>query len=105
MAKELFAMLAVVALTACGHTPAERGLSGGAIGAGLGAAAGEVVGESPGKGAILGGAAGAATGALTADDDDDDDHDRHRHYRTRSYGSDDCYYDRSRRRYVCTDRD
>ncbi|MEM6972405.1 MAG: YMGG-like glycine zipper-containing protein [Pseudomonadota bacterium] len=53
-----------LALSACGSTPGERALSGGAIGAAAGAAAGAVVG-SPAAGAAIGGAAGAATGALT----------------------------------------
>jgi len=87
-----------LALTACGTTRTERGLSGAAIGAGAGAAAGEIFGDSPGKGAILGGAAGAATGVLTADDDDDRGRYRDRNSR---YDEDDCYYDRTRQRTYC----
>jgi osmotically inducible lipoprotein OsmB len=89
----------VLALTACGTSRTERGLSGGAIGAGLGAAAGEVLGNSPGKGAIVGGAAGAATGVLTADDHDGDS----ARSQDRSYDDEDCYYDRTHRRYYCRD--
>lgn len=96
MTRWLCALAAVWALTACGSSPTERGLSGGAIGAGVGAAAGEVFGDSPGKGAILGGAAGAATGVLTSDDDDENDD------RYRGYDDEDCFYDRSRRRYYCS---
>jgi uncharacterized protein YcfJ len=96
MTRLLFGILAAVALTACGTTRTERGLSGAAIGAGLGAVAGEAFGDSPGKGAIIGGAAGAATGVLSADDNRND--------QGRSYDDDDCYYDRTRGRYYC-DRD
>jgi hypothetical protein len=66
--KTVFAPLAVLAtvlaLTACGNTPGDRALSGGAIGAGGGAVAGAMLG-SPVHGAILGGAVGAGVGALT----------------------------------------
>lgn len=93
MARWLCAVCVGLALTACGTTRTERGLSGAAIGAGAGAAAGKVFGESAGRGALLGGAAGAATGVLTADDDDDD--------RYRGYRGDDCYYDRTRRETYC----
>ena len=51
-------------LAACGSTPQDRALSGGAIGAGGGAVAGALVGH-PAAGALLGGAGGAATGAYT----------------------------------------
>ncbi|MEM9726506.1 MAG: hypothetical protein AAF909_13745 [Pseudomonadota bacterium] len=53
------------ALSACGNTTAERGLSGAGIGAGVGAAGSAIVGGSVAGGAILGGAVGAATGVLT----------------------------------------
>lgn len=56
-------------LAACGHSPGERALSGGAIGAGAGAGLAAITGGAVGTGAIVGGAAGAATGAVTADDD------------------------------------
>lgn len=54
-----------LSLTACGTTPTERTLSGGAIGAGVGAGAASVMGGSPWTGAAIGGAAGAITGATT----------------------------------------
>lgn len=62
------AALAPLALAACGSTPTERGISGGAIGAGVGAAGSAVTGGSAGTGALIGGAAGAAAGALTDED-------------------------------------
>jgi hypothetical protein len=97
----VLALSTILALTACGTTRTERGLSGAAIGAGLGAAAGEVFGNSPGKGALIGGAAGAATGVLTAPNQDS----RSYRHREDAYGNgdDDCWYDRSRRRTVCND--
>ena len=61
------AVLALLALGACGTSTTDRALSGGAIGAGAGALGGAVVG-APVTGAVLGGAAGAATGGLTDDD-------------------------------------
>lgn len=71
------AIVAGLALSACGETKGERGLSGAGIGAGLGAVGGAVTGGSVATGAIIGGAAGAATGVLT--DKDDLNLDRHRH--------------------------
>lgn len=65
------AVLALAGLAACGNTPGERALSGGAIGAGAGALGGAATGGSAATGAIIGGAAGAATGALTDEDDID----------------------------------
>ncbi|QPC43174.1 hypothetical protein HW532_11020 [Kaustia mangrovi] len=56
-------------VAACGHTPGERALSGGAIGAGAGAGLAAITGGSVGTGALVGGAAGAVTGAVTSDDD------------------------------------
>jgi hypothetical protein len=58
--------LLALSLGACGNTPGQRALSGGAIGAGGGAAVGAVTGGSPLTGALIGGAGGAAAGALTA---------------------------------------
>ncbi|MFA7428926.1 MAG: YMGG-like glycine zipper-containing protein [Rhodospirillaceae bacterium] len=60
-------LAAALALSACGNTPEERALSGGAIGAGGGAVAGAMFG-SPVHGALLGGAVGAGVGALTDTD-------------------------------------
>jgi peptidoglycan hydrolase-like protein with peptidoglycan-binding domain len=54
-----------LALTACGETQGERGLSGAAIGAGAGAVVGAATGIGPGTGALIGGAVGGATGVLT----------------------------------------
>lgn len=60
------AMLAVLALAtaACGETPGERALTGGAIGAGGGALVGAAAGN-PLAGAVVGGLGGAAVGAAT----------------------------------------
>jgi osmotically inducible lipoprotein OsmB len=52
-------------LAACGQSPGDRAVSGGAIGAGVGAAAGAMTGNPLG-GALVGGAVGAGTGALTS---------------------------------------
>jgi osmotically inducible lipoprotein OsmB len=62
-------LLSAICLTlgACGHTPGERALSGGAIGAGTGAVISGATGGSPWTGAAIGGAAGAIGGAATAD--------------------------------------
>lgn len=54
------------ALSACGYTPGQRAVSGGAIGAGAGAAIGAATGGSAATGALIGGAAGALGGAVTA---------------------------------------
>lgn len=59
------AMLALLALTACGETRGDRALSGAGLGAGTGAAIGALTGGSAVTGAVIGGAAGAAGGALT----------------------------------------
>ncbi len=63
------ALLLPLALSACGESKTDRGLSGAAIGAGVGAAAGAVTGGSPVTGAVVGGAAGAAAGVLTDEHD------------------------------------
>ncbi len=60
-----------LALAACGTTPTERGVTGGAMGAAGGAGVGAITGLGAGTGALLGGAAGAAAGALTDEDDID----------------------------------
>lgn len=52
-------------VTACGNTPGQRALSGGAIGAGTGAVGAAVLGANPVSGALIGGTAGAVTGAVT----------------------------------------
>lgn len=56
------------ALSACGTSPGDRAITGGALGAGAGAAGGALFG-APGTGALLGGAGGAAAGGLTSPDD------------------------------------
>ncbi len=56
-----------ITVSACGTTPGDRAVSGGAIGAAGGAVAGAFVG-APLAGAAIGGAAGAATGGLTSPD-------------------------------------
>ncbi len=63
--------VAMLGLSACGHSQGDRALSGAGIGAGAGALGGALVGGSPLTGAVIGGAAGAATGALTNEDDID----------------------------------
>jgi osmotically inducible lipoprotein OsmB len=57
---------AALSLSACGHSPLTRALTGGAIGAGAGAAVGAATGGNAGTGALVGGGIGAAGGALTA---------------------------------------
>jgi osmotically inducible lipoprotein OsmB len=59
--------LAALALAACGTTPQDRALSGGAIGAGAGVVGGALAGH-PLTGALIGGAGGAAAGGLTKPD-------------------------------------
>jgi osmotically inducible lipoprotein OsmB len=51
-------ILAAMALSACGTTTGDRGLSGAGIGAGIG-----VIGGPPGM--LVGGAVGAAVGMVT----------------------------------------
>ena len=58
------AIAALLALSACGDTPGQRAVTGGAIGAAGGAAVGAVVGN-PLAGAVVGGLGGAAIGAAT----------------------------------------
>ena len=57
---------AALSLSACGHSPLTRALTGGALGAGAGAAVGAATGGNAGTGALVGGGIGAAGGALTA---------------------------------------
>jgi osmotically inducible lipoprotein OsmB len=51
-------------LAACGNSPGERAVTGGAIGAGAGAIIGGASGN-PAAGALIGGAVGAVGGAAT----------------------------------------
>jgi hypothetical protein len=60
-------------LSACGHDPGERALTGAGIGAAGGAVGGALLG-APITGAVVGGAAGAATGAFTRPDQINLDH-------------------------------
>ena len=55
---------------ACGETPGQRAVSGGAIGAASGAVVGSTVGHPVG-GAVVGGLGGAAVGAATTPRRDD----------------------------------
>jgi hypothetical protein len=57
--------VSVLGLAACGYSPGQRALSGGAIGAGGGAIIGAATGMGPGTGALIGAGAGALTGAAT----------------------------------------
>jgi osmotically inducible lipoprotein OsmB len=59
------ALLALSSLAACGDTPGQRALSGGAIGAGSGAVIGAATGGNPLIGAAIGGVGGAVVGAAT----------------------------------------
>jgi osmotically inducible lipoprotein OsmB len=64
--RQLFVAASLLALAACGNTPGDRALSGGAIGAGAGAGIGAATGGSPAAGAAIGGVGGAAAGAATS---------------------------------------
>jgi len=57
--------LGLLALTACGESVGDRGLSGAGIGGAAGAVGGALVG-APLAGAAIGAGAGAAAGALTS---------------------------------------
>jgi hypothetical protein len=62
--KLTIAALMCATLAACGNSPGERAVTGGAIGAGTGAIIGGAAGN-PAAGAIVGGAVGAVGGAAT----------------------------------------
>lgn len=64
-AKISSALVLITLLSACGNTPGERALSGGAIGAGTGAVGAAVLNANPIAGALIGGGVGAVTGAVT----------------------------------------
>ncbi len=59
------ALLSLLALSACGHTPGDRAASGGLIGAASGAGIAALTGGAPLIGAAIGGAVGAVGGAAT----------------------------------------
>lgn len=61
----LVATVALLSLSACGHSTGDRALSGAGIGAGVGLLGGALVG-APLEGAVIGGAVGAGAGALTS---------------------------------------
>ena len=65
MYKVMVGVVALLALSACGNTPGQRALSGGAIGAGSGAVIGAATGGNPLIGAAIGGVGGAVVGAAT----------------------------------------
>ncbi len=62
------AMGLMLALSACGSTAEERGLSGAGLGAAAGAVIGAVTGLSIVQGVVIGAAAGGLTGVLTDED-------------------------------------
>jgi len=82
-------LVAGLGLSACGHTPGDRAVSGGLLGAGGGAAIGSLYGDA-GKGAVIGGVGGAALGALTTPPPP-----RYDYYDRDAYYNDG-YYDRER---------
>lgn len=59
---------AAFALSACGSSTGDRGLSGAGIGAAAGTAVGAVTGLGIIEGALIGAAAGGLSGALTDED-------------------------------------
>lgn len=65
MYKLVVAVVALLALSACGRDPGTRAVTGGAIGAGTGAVVGAATGGSPLAGAAIGGIGGAVVGAAT----------------------------------------
>lgn len=63
---KIIGVIAIVGLlSACGNTPGQRALSGGAIGAGAGTVGAVLLNANPVAGAVVGGAVGAVTGAVT----------------------------------------
>ncbi len=63
------ALLAPLALAACGQSVPDRTISGAGVGAAAGTVGAAVVGGSLVTGAAVGAAAGAITGAVTDSDD------------------------------------
>ncbi|MFT4585108.1 MAG: osmotically inducible lipoprotein OsmB [Gammaproteobacteria bacterium] len=70
-AKSLSALLFALALTGCGTTSADRGLSGAGLGAAAGAAGAAIAGSGIATGAVIGAAVGAAASVITDEDDVD----------------------------------
>jgi len=62
-------LAAALALSACGSTIGDRGLSGAGIGAAAGTAIGAVTGLTIVQGALIGAGAGGLIGAVTDDED------------------------------------
>jgi hypothetical protein len=87
------------AAAACGTTPGDRALSGGAIGAAAGAVIGNNTTGHPATGAAIGGLAGAAIGGATAPRNDGvaSDINRRQYYDQRSGRY--YFYDPQSRRY------
>jgi len=67
---KLAAIVGLLALTACGETTGDRGLSGAGIGGAVGAVGGAIVGD-PLAGAVIGAGMGAGIGALTHQNTDE----------------------------------
>lgn len=65
MHKLVVAVVALLALAACGRDPGTRAVTGGALGAGTGAVVGAATGGNPLIGAVIGGVGGAVVGAAT----------------------------------------
>jgi hypothetical protein len=66
MSRFLALVAIMVGTAACGSSPGERAVTGGAIGAGAGAVVGATTGVGVLPGAVIGGVGGAAIGAVTA---------------------------------------
>jgi osmotically inducible lipoprotein OsmB len=65
MARCIALLAVVVGVAACGSSPGDRALTGGAIGAGAGAVIGSTTAVGVVPGAVVGGVAGAAIGVVT----------------------------------------
>ena len=66
MSRFVALMAIMLGLAACGSSPGERAVTGGAIGAGAGAVVGATTGVGVLPGAVIGGVGGAAIGAVTS---------------------------------------
>ena len=65
MVRYIALLAVVVGVAACGSSPGDRALTGGAIGAGTGAVIGSATAVGVVPGAVVGGVAGAAIGVVT----------------------------------------
>ena len=61
-----YALVACIALAACGTNPGDRAVTGGGMGAATGVVIGAIAGGPIVGAALLGGAAGAVAGAVTS---------------------------------------